>query len=102
VEDLDDPALLGDEDPAVGRETDGGWLRQAAQGDRLLKAAGERRGSGRDGRERIDDGNGRQAVPRNGRQGDKEHEEGKRNSRGEWDEATGAVRGSGRSPRRPI
>ena len=59
VEDLDDPALFGDEDPAVGRETDGGRLRQAAQGDRLLKAAGEGRGSARDGRERIDDGNGR-------------------------------------------
>ena len=39
VEDLDQAALLGDEDPAVGGEANGGRVGQAAEDDRLLEAA---------------------------------------------------------------
>ena len=46
LEDLDPAALLGDEDPAVGREADGRRLLQAAQRDRVLEA-GRRRGGSR-------------------------------------------------------
>jgi hypothetical protein len=66
VEDLDDAALLGDEDPPVGGEADRGRVRQTAEHDRLLEAGGQggrprrrRRGS-HHGRQRPEDEGHRQ------------------------------------------
>ena len=48
-EDLDDPALLGDEDPAVGCEAHRGRKRQAREDRRFLEARRERRSESRAG-----------------------------------------------------
>ena len=55
VEDLDEAALLGDEDPAVGREAHGGRLSQPGETRRVLeaRAAGRASRCGRSGRCRI-------------------------------------------------
>jgi hypothetical protein len=47
VEDLDQPALLGNEDTTVRGETDNSRIRQPAQDDRLLKAGRGRSCAGR-------------------------------------------------------
>ena len=54
VEDLDDPALLGDEDAAVGREAQSGRIVEAAEDDLVLEAGGHGRRGGRRTEQRQD------------------------------------------------
>src|SRR5829696_8282444 len=44
VEDLDDAALLSDEDPTIAAETDNRWVGQAVESNRLLEPGGQGRG----------------------------------------------------------